>query len=141
MNTFNEINIFSSVDTAHDGQASLTSTSPIQFSQPSLSTSANSTPKMTKRTCARCKESNRCVKLLCSRIDRIEDLVNSLASRTKFADEKDRRIIEESGIPRIPIAQENLTTDLSRCSTDDILALITNFYRTTLEPSFEVRAQ
>jgi hypothetical protein len=36
-----------------------------------------------KKTCARCKESNRCVKLLCSRINKIEELVNDIAQTTE----------------------------------------------------------
>ncbi|RIA89901.1 hypothetical protein C1645_824140 [Glomus cerebriforme] len=36
-----------------------------------------------KKTCARCKESNRCVKLLCSKINRIEELINGIAKSTE----------------------------------------------------------
>ncbi|CAI2168253.1 4113_t:CDS:2 [Funneliformis geosporum] len=36
-----------------------------------------------KKTCARCKESNRCVKLVCSRIHRLEDLVKNIVRTTE----------------------------------------------------------
>ncbi|CAG8502316.1 2274_t:CDS:2 [Diversispora eburnea] len=39
-------------------------------------------PKMIKKTCARCKESNKCIKLLYSKIGKVEELVNSLAKNT-----------------------------------------------------------
>ncbi|CAG8523501.1 7967_t:CDS:2 [Funneliformis mosseae] len=35
-----------------------------------------------KRTCARCKESNKCVKMIRSRIHRLEELVNNIAKTT-----------------------------------------------------------
>ncbi|RHZ69431.1 hypothetical protein Glove_283g139 [Diversispora epigaea] len=39
-------------------------------------------PKMIKKTCARCKESNKCIKLLYSKIGKVEELVDSLAKNT-----------------------------------------------------------
>ncbi|CAG8522075.1 11781_t:CDS:2 [Funneliformis caledonium] len=36
-----------------------------------------------KKTCARCKESNRCVKLVCSRIHRLEELVKNIVKTTE----------------------------------------------------------
>ncbi|CAG8469019.1 12264_t:CDS:2 [Acaulospora colombiana] len=95
-------------------------------------------PKMTKRTCARCKESNKCIKLLYSRIGRIEDLVNSLAVSTKTkADVKDPQSTSASGIPQILVSQpqgeSNLPhydagrNDFSDFSLDDIQHFIIAF--------------
>ncbi|CAG8811944.1 22334_t:CDS:1, partial [Racocetra persica] len=37
-----------------------------------------------KKTCARCKEATKCVKLLSSKIGRLEELVDSLAERCRL---------------------------------------------------------
>lgn len=48
-----------------------------------------------KKTCARCKESNRCVKLLYSKINRIEELVKGIAKSTDNVIDTNNNIIIE----------------------------------------------
>jgi hypothetical protein len=48
-----------------------------------------------KKTCARCKESNRCVKLLYSKINRIEELVKGIANSTDNVIESNNNTIIE----------------------------------------------
>ncbi|CAG8634500.1 18412_t:CDS:2 [Rhizophagus irregularis] len=56
-----------------------------------------------KKTCARCKESNRCVKLLYSKINRIEELVKGIAKST------DNQQSQQPQQPPSPIPQIFLT--------------------------------
>ncbi|PKY57146.1 hypothetical protein RhiirA4_478007 [Rhizophagus irregularis] len=67
-----------------------------------------------KKTCARCKESNRCVKLLYSKINRIEELVKGIAKSTdNVIDTNNNIIIEQQSQqpqqPPSPIPQIFLT--------------------------------
>ncbi|CAI2185134.1 14551_t:CDS:2 [Funneliformis geosporum] len=88
-----------------------------------------------KRTCARCKESNKCVKLIRSKINRLEELVKNIEKTTentafnytgiKYQESQPQPL---TPLPQIMVTQPS-SYDFSNCSMEDlqlVISAITN---------------
>ncbi|KAF0462448.1 hypothetical protein F8M41_000285 [Gigaspora margarita] len=90
-----------------------------------------------KKTCARCKEATKCVKLLSSKMGKLEEIVESLAERCR-SDSINNKIPEifvtnhfgSTNSTFVSLDTFNLFTNLSNCKLEELqnLVIITTNY-------------
>ncbi|RIB27596.1 hypothetical protein C2G38_2029231 [Gigaspora rosea] len=90
-----------------------------------------------KKTCARCKEATKCVKLLSSKMSKLEEIVGSLAERCR-SDSINNKIPEifvtnnfgSTNSTFVSLDTFNLFTNLSNCKLEELqnLVVITTSY-------------
>ncbi|CAG8599422.1 8010_t:CDS:2 [Cetraspora pellucida] len=103
-----------------------------------------------KKTCARCKEATKCVKLLSSKIGKLEEMVDSLAERCRSDFVNNETIYRATNIPGIfvtdhlgptnsallPLDTFNLfTSDLSNYKLEDLKNLAVFMTSCTIPPT------
>ncbi|CAG8477710.1 12355_t:CDS:2 [Dentiscutata heterogama] len=101
-----------------------------------------------KKTCARCKEATKCVKLLSSKIGKLEEIVGSLAERCRSDSIINEKRDKTTSIPEIFVTDHfgsanstivsldtfNLFTSLSNCKLEDLQNLVVIMTNYTISP-------